>query len=375
MAVRYITVTPITNLFQPATRAFGDVAIVGDCNAAATGPKKIPIAITNPLSVSNPANPGGANLPVDDPKWFQGDLAEAVKKALAQSPGPTTIWAVRIDTADGANAISNALDIVGKLNVQIVVLANMPLKDAATGKAQIELLASHVNTVSNTGGDGKERIGVAMLGKGVTDPSIISANMSINRMVMVAHKSSEDAAAAVAGVIGGQQPYNSLLLKQVVIDMNDVFSDSEIDAFNTAHVNWLTDPVLIPGRGFYMGEGYTLGASQPYIDIVRVIDDISFKLKANLISSIGVLRIGRSGLRAVASEISAVLEPYLQANIINSYTVFIPLLVLLDKPPASLSDVELQEIHNAQVTRTVEAVVSVEYAGAIHRLNITLKFE
>jgi hypothetical protein len=88
-----------------------------------------------------------------------------------------------------------------------------------------------------------------------------------------------------------------------------------------------------------------------------------------------VLRIGRSGLRAVASEISAVLEPYLQANIINSYTVFIPLLVLLDKPPASLSDVELQEIHNAQVTRTVEAVVSVEYAGAIHRLNITLKFE
>ena len=374
MAVRYITVTPITNLFQPAARAFGDVAIVGDCDADATGPKKIGIPITNPLSVSDPSNPGGANLPVDNAAWFKGDLARAVKKAFDQSPGPTTVYAVRIDSTDGANAISNAFDVVAKLNVQIVTLANKPLL-AASGKTEIELLASHVNTVSSTGGDGKERIGVAMLGKGVIDPNLVTANMSINRMVMVAHKSSEDAAAAVAGVIGGQQPYISLLLKPIVIGMDDVFSDSEIDAFNTAHINWLTDPTLIPGKGLYMGEGYTLGAAQPYIDIVRVIDDISFKLKANLISSIGVLRIGRSGLRAVVSEISAVLEPYLQGDIINSYTVFLPLLVLLDKAPASLSDVELQEIHNAQVTRTVEAIASVEYAGAIHRINITFKFE
>jgi hypothetical protein len=374
MAVRYITVTPITNLFQPATRSFGGIAIVGDCNAAATGPKKTAIAITNPLSVSDPSNPAGANLPVDDPTWFQGALASSIQSALTQSPGPTTVYAVRIDTADGANAIANALDIVGKLNVQIVVLANTALTSAA-GKAPIELLASHVNTVSTSGGDGKERIGVAMLGKGVTDPTLVTSNMSINRMVMIAHKSDEDAAAAVAGVIGGQEPYISLLLKQVVIGMDDLFSDSEIDAFNTAHVNWLTDPTLIPGKGLYMGEGYTLGASQPYIDIVRVIDDISFKLKANLISSIGVLRIGRSGLRAVASEISAVLQPYLDDDIINSYTVFLPLLVLLDKDPASLTDVELQEIHNAQVTRTVDAIISVEYAGAIHRLNIALKFE
>ena len=29
MAVHYITVTPVTKLFKPATRAFGDIAIVG----------------------------------------------------------------------------------------------------------------------------------------------------------------------------------------------------------------------------------------------------------------------------------------------------------------------------------------------------------
>src|ERR1700694_913310 len=181
MAVRYITVTPITNLFQPATRAFGDLAIVGGCDADATGPKKTPIAITNPLSLSNPSNPAGANLPVDDPKWFKGDLARSVQKAFAQSPGPTTVYAVQTDSADGANAIPNALALVANLNVQIVTLANIPLKDAATGKTEIELLAGHVNTVSSTGGDGKERIGVAMLAKGVTDPTVITSNMSINR--------------------------------------------------------------------------------------------------------------------------------------------------------------------------------------------------
>src|SRR6516162_5859141 len=52
MPVRYITVTPITNLFVPATRSFGDIAIVGAVAANTHGPKKIPVPITNPLAVS-----------------------------------------------------------------------------------------------------------------------------------------------------------------------------------------------------------------------------------------------------------------------------------------------------------------------------------
>src|ERR1700738_553904 len=55
MPVRYITVTPLTNLFVPATKSFGDIAIVGAVDAAAQGPKKTPVAITSPLSVSSPA--------------------------------------------------------------------------------------------------------------------------------------------------------------------------------------------------------------------------------------------------------------------------------------------------------------------------------
>jgi hypothetical protein len=199
--------------------------------------------------------------------------------------------------------------------------------------------------------------------------------MAQNRLTMIANLSPEDAAAALAGVIAGYEPHISMLLKAVSIDMNGVFSDSDIDTFNNARVNWVTRTPLIPGAGFYVGEGYTLGADQPYIDIVRTIDEISFDLKAALIRSIGVLRVTRAGLRALVSEMSAVLQPLQDDGVIDSFVVFFPLLVLLDKDPAKLTDVELQEIHNAQATRTVASIVTVEYAGAIHRLNITLKFE
>jgi hypothetical protein len=377
MAVRYINVTPITKLFKPATRAFGDIAIVGAADNDATGPLTVPVPITNPDSVSHTskaANSPDQGKPVDDVGWFKGDLGRSVRKAFEQTPGPTTVWAVRTNPAQGANAIPNALAEVGKLDVQIVTLANKGLGPAAVNRTEIELLASHVSTVSKTGSDGKERIGVAMLAKDVTDVALVTSNMSIDRMVLVAHKSAEDAAAAFAGTIAGYEPHISILLKQVKIGMDSLFTDAEMDAFNNARVNWLTDPVLLPGKGLFAGEGYTLGADIPYIDIIRTIDDVSFRLKAMLIRSIGDLRVSRSGLRALSSQMTAVLEPLKQREVIESYDVFFPLLVLLDKPPASLTDAELQQINNAQNERTVAAIVSVDYAGAIHRLNITLKF-
>jgi hypothetical protein len=59
MPVRYITVTPITNLFVPATRSFGDIAIVGAADTIAQGPRKTPIPVTNYLAVSSQAGPSG----------------------------------------------------------------------------------------------------------------------------------------------------------------------------------------------------------------------------------------------------------------------------------------------------------------------------
>jgi hypothetical protein len=386
MTVRYITVTPVANFFKPATRAFCDIAIVGAADNTATGPKKVPIPITNPDSVSDPNDPTNANkknkLPVDDPAWFKGDLGASVRKAFAQTPGPSLVWAVQTDTtADGTDAVKNALALVGKLDVQIVLVANKPLSSTA-GKTEIQSLADHVITISkpDVGGDGKERIGVAMLDKAVASSAAATVlnqiSMAAARMVFVAHKSSEDAAAAVAGTIAGYEPQISLLLKPVNLLMPDTFSDQEISDFDTNRIDWITNPILIPGNGLYLGEGYILGdAKVPYIDITRTIDDISFRLKAQLIQSIGVLRITRAGLRTLVSQMAAVLEPLKQREVIDAYDIFMPLLVLLDKDPSALLPVETQAIKDARNSRIVDAIVTVTYAGAIHRLNITLKFQ
>ena len=51
------------------------------------------------------------------------------------------------------------------------------------------------------------------------------------------------------------------------------------------------------------------------------------------------------------------------------------MLLLLDKDPTSLTDAQAQAIKDAQDTRIVQVLVAVDYAGAIHRLAISLKFE
>jgi len=230
-----------------------------------------------------------------------------------------------------------------------------------------------------------ERMGVIMLAKGSTDPTVVAGALANERLVYIAHKSDEDAASAVAGAIAGYEPHISLLLKQVNID-TDLFSAAEIETINGSEtfdsgpagkgVNWLVDPVLIPGGGIYMGEGYTGNpGGKKYIDIVRTIDDVSFRLKAQLIKTIGNLRISRSGLRALIAQMEAVLEPLVRNEVIESYDIVIPILVLLDKDPNTLTAAQLQQINDAQSQRVVEVLAAVDYAGAIHRLAITLKFE
>lgn len=373
--VRYITVTPVTNFFKPATRAFGNVAIIGQ--ATGSGPVDTPIEITNPGEVQSPAHVDGTGDPIVGPvegaNWFEGDLGSAVRVAFQQTPGPSKVVAIKVADITDAAQLTTAFTALSTLNVQIVALANTPLTDTSGG-AELDALAGHVNTVSNSGGDGKERIGVAMLGNGITDVSLITGTMSSDRMTIVAHNSDEDAAAAYAGCIAGYPPHISLLLKPVALNMDQQFTDGEISAFDDARINWLTDPLLIPGKALMMGESYTLGPDKPYVDIVRVIDDISFRLKAMLISAIGNLRISQPGIRSVESQVAGVLQPLVQNQVITHFDVFTPLLSILDKAPDDRSAVEAQQLTNARNARTVSSMVSVVYAGAIHRLNLTLNF-
>ena len=168
-----------------------------------------------------------------------------------------------------------------------------------------------------------------------------------------------------------------MLLKPISLNMTQLFSDADIDTFDGASINWVTSPVLIPGQALFLGEGYTADPSQnmKYINIVRTIDSINFLIKAELIQAIGNFRVSRAGLRGIVTLVQAVLSPQVALEVIEDYSVYIPLLVLLDKDPTTLSAAEQTEIQQAQANRSVDMVVTVVYAGAIHRLHIDLIFQ
>jgi hypothetical protein len=375
MAVRYVRVDPLVNLFAPAVRAFGTIAVVGRVASQAT-------LAADDDAAGAPPEPVAFTRPDDALDRFPGDLGEAIALTFAQTPGPTLVYGVPVD-ADNPNW-ADALTAVAGLNAQLVMLANIPVTSATREPAgAIGLLSAHVTSVSNTGGDGMERMGVAMLEKGATDPAVIVTN---ERMVYIAHNSDQDAAAAVTGTIAGYEPFVSMLLKPVNI-ISAPFTPADIDKLNGPEtsksgpagkgVNWLTSPALIPGNGVYLGEGYTgaPGSGKKYIDVCRMVDDVAFRLKARLISSIGNVRISRSGLRALIAQMEAILTPLVDADVLNRFEIVVPVLTLLDKDPAARTPAEQEQIHQAEVQRLVEVLAAVEYAGAVHRISITLKFE
>ncbi|AZM50750.1 hypothetical protein DMB38_13280 [Streptomyces sp. WAC 06738] len=310
-----------------------------------------------------------------------GPLGKAVALALQQEPGPGNVYAVRLaDQPDVADTLSK----IKTLPVQLVVIADTPLEVPAGGQPTdaIVKLAEHVK---GPFGEGLERMGVAMLGKGDHDPLIITGTLNTDRMVYVAHKSDEDVAAAVAGTIGGYDPHVSMLLKKVGVSSGEFTADelikingSEDDDSPPAgnNLNWLVNPALIPGQGVYLGEGYT-GANgttdKKYIDIVRMLDDLTFRLKASLITTIGELRISRTGLRALAGQMEGVLEPLRRSEVIEDYEVVIPVLQLFDKPQPTPEEEKIMA--DARRDRLAEAMIKITYAGAIHRLSIKLTFK
>jgi len=385
MTVRYIRVNPVADLFAPAVRAYGNIAIVG---AASAGTVNVAVPFTNPADAEDQlrdaATKQAAQEAAQDPsKPPVFDLASSIRMAFNQSPGPSLVYGVPADTSGGGANWDAALKAVETLDVQLVMLANTPLNTG--NSAAIGKLADHVKTVSNTGADGMERMGVVMLASGATDVTVVTSDLANERLVYIAHKSAEDAAAAVAGTIAGYEPQISLLLKPVSIK-TDSFTAAEIETINGSEtfssgpagkgVNWLTDPVLIPGRGVYMGEGYTGNpGGKKYIDIVRFLDDAVFKLKAQLIKTIGALRLSRPGLRALIAQMESVLDPMVQAEILNGYDIVVPLLTLLDKDPATLTAAEQQEINSAQAQRVVQVMAALDYAGAVHRIAIIAKLQ
>ncbi|MFG1792623.1 hypothetical protein [Nocardia sp. NPDC049149] len=375
MPLHYVRVKTQLDNFSPVIRPTGNLVVIGD---ATVGVGDVAVEVTTPDQALKAfsSNPLTAS-----------PLSKALVTAMRQTPGPRRIWGIRQGTVAASLAAAEGL------NVQFVVLANTSLSvpgDSDPKKAQvaaIRSLVTHVNSVSLRG-DGNERMGVAMLEKGLADPKVVAGDLVSDRMVYVAHQSDDDAAAAVAATIAGYPPHTSMILKPVSIT-NTSFTSVQIDALNGEEVEdspkplvggagvvWLTSPALLPGSGTYLGEGYNANPTGQikFIDVQRTIDDITFKLKARLIGSIGNLRISRSGLRALIVTLESELNPLVAAGVLEGFRLNIPVLNLLDADPATLTDTQIRAVKDAHENRVAQVLVSVEYAGAMHRININLKF-
>jgi hypothetical protein len=212
-------------------------------------------------------------------------------------------------------------------------------------------------------------------------------NWTSSRMVLIAHRSRDDVAAAVAGLIARYDPWISLTMKPLTgINQTETFTDAQVLTFidpesqglAQARINPIIDPEFLAGAGLVMGESYTAdGTGQRlYVDIVRTLDDLVFRLRAHLTNPtiIGTLRVNRPGLTGLSTVVAALLDSRVAVGEIDSYTVDIPLLGILMKESAQRTAAEVQQINNVQNSRRLEFSVSVDYAGAIHYLVVTLRF-
>jgi hypothetical protein len=207
----------------------------------------------------------------------------------------------------------------------------------------------------------------------------------VSRVLMIAARGAvngtgaqADVASAAMAAVAGLSPPTSIVLKRVrgiSIPVAQQYSPSEIKGLSEVGIVPIIQPALIVGGGFYFGEGrlFTTDASLLFVDVVRTLDDIDFRLKAGLIGAVGDARITRPGLIALKTRVDGILGPVRVAGTIDAYTIDIPVLDILSIPEASWSAAERQIVVDARANRTVDVFVSVTYGPAVHRLRVTLQ--
>lgn len=381
-AYPFIEVTIDTSGLQPvAQRSPGVIAIVGESNAgAADANKPYEVDTTDDALHLFASVDGSGNV-------IPTDLYSSLEVALQQNPAPTKTYGVKVAAgaqAAGLHALESADDVT------FVALANFTTVGAASGGGNpatgLHLLKEHVENMSDSG---MKRLGVAMidpLNPAETDPNygadvaaaVESLRSDSSRMVLVAARQADtDAAAASMAAIAGFDPQVSVVLKRVrgvTMPTEARFSASEIKQLSEDGIIPLISPSLIVGGGLYFGEGrtFTSDASLLYVDIVRVLDDIDFQLKAGLIGEIGDARITKSGLTLVKTRTEGILGPLQRNAVIDAFDISIPVLDVLSVPDSARSTTDNALVTTARANRTVDMFVSITYGPAVHMLKVTL---
>lgn len=361
MTIQFVNVTvDTTGLYEVQTRDYGTVALVG---------------VGSAVSGSTPeATLFGSYAEVDTAYPSSNDLSTGIKNAFAN--GASSVWAVDIYEKNAAN-VENGLDAVLNKDVQIVSIAN-------TIETNSDTYVS-VNLKNHCDAAVTERVGVFMLDTDEdadTCPTAIAqlATSNESRLFGVAHKSSDDIGSIVAGKLASIRPWESAILKTLSgASQTGSFTSTQISGLDAIHINPVVDPVYLTGTGLVLGTDYTTGSESEGIyrvDIRRTLDDISYKLKAGLTNPniIGNIRISKPGLSELTGIISGLLQVAVNEGEIESFSIAMPVLNALAKDVNSRSPAETTLITTARTTRVVDTEVTVEYSGAIHTINVDLKF-
>jgi len=369
-----------SGLTPVAQRSPGVIAIVGKTPAGPSGGTAAP---NTPLVVSTADD--AVNLFAEKVGTTVNDtqLSRSLKLALLQDPAPSKIYGVRVDP-DYAAALA-ALE--GVDDVTFVALAEeYDVGTAGPPATNLQALKAHVEGMS---AQGLKRIGVAAVdpgrAKSPTYPADVDATMTplrstVSRMILVAARGASattDVASAAMAAIAGFEPQVSMVLKKVrgiAMPLASQYAPSEIKQLSEAGINPIIDPSLIEGTSLHFADGrtYTTDADLLFIDIVRVLDDIEFRLKAGLIGMVGDARITKSGLTRVKLRVEGILEPLVTRAVIDGFAVSIPLLDILSLPESGRTPGENADVATARANRTVEMLVTVTYGPAVHRLLVTL---
>ena len=371
-----------SGLVPVAQRAPGVIAVVGKTPAGPDGGTAAP---NTPFAVDTLDQAADLFAKKNAGVVAETTLFSSLRTAMLQDPKPSKIFGVRVDADNYAAALSS-LEAVD--DVTFVGLANESAVGAAAAgnnpATNLMALKAHVETMS---AQGQKRLGVAMVDPSTAKSSTYVADVlaaidglksDSARMVMVASRgATTDAATAAMAAMAGFEPHISLVLKQirdVKMPLEKQYSPTEIKGLSEAGVNPIIDPALIVGEGLHFAEGRTFSTdpSLAYIDIVRVLDDIDFRLKAGLIGSVGDARITKAGMTQVKTQIDGILGPLRRRAVIADFAVDIPVLNILSVPESAWTPTDTNIVKTARENRTVDVFVSVTYGPAVHRLKVIL---
>lgn len=284
-------------------------------------------------------------------------------------PSGGTVYYDTIQSGDITSHISNLEPRVINIAVCAYSMGQSTLQD--------EVFDHVLSTSSST----KPRLGIVSNEKDSNSTSLTTTYAN-DRMIVIAHQSKRDINVMAAAVLSRLQPQESLLLKSVVGDMSTGnFTDSDYnDTFIDNQIVSLVNSEFITGEQYRFTESFTLSSDsfKKYIDAMRVIDDVSFKIRATLTnpSLLGTVKLATpQGMSRLRTTVVRFMNTLRDVGEIDDYSVLIPGEEIVNKPRNQRTAEEDATLKAMVAERKFKVLVDIIYTGAVHYLDpVELRF-